>query len=79
MNLNDLEINEEFESSLKDNDGKRVTFSLIESFNANGNYCKKIAFNEPLKLSKSDQGTDVTLDICKIDKKYDIFSINLSK
>ena len=77
--IDNLEINDEFETSLEDNDGKKVKFLLVENFDANGNYCKKIAFNEPLKLSKSDQGTDVTLDICKIDKKYDILSINLSK
>ena len=77
--VDNLEINEEFETSLKDNYGKKVKFLLVENFNANGNNCKKVAFNEPLKLSKSDQGTDVTLDICKIDNNYEITSINLSK
>ena len=77
--IDDLEINEEFETSLEDNDGKRVKFLLVENFNANGNNCKKVAFNEPLRLSESDQGTDVTLDICKKDNNYEITSINLSK
>ena len=77
--IDNLEINQEFETSLEDNDGKRVKFLLIENFNADGNNCKKVAFNEPLKLSESDQGTDVTLDICKIDNNYEITSINLSK
>ena len=77
--IDNLEINEEFETSLEDNDGKRVKFLLVENFNANGNNCKKVAFNEPLKLSESDQGTDVTLDICKINNNYEISSINLSK
>jgi len=77
--IDNLEINEEFETSLEDNDGKRVKFLLVENFNANGNSCKKVAFNEPLKLSESDQGTDVTLDICKINNNYEISSINLSK
>ena len=77
--IDNLEINEEFETSLEDNDGKRVKFLLIEKFNANGNNCKKVAFDEPLKLSESDQGTDVTLDICKINNNYEISSINLSK
>ena len=79
LTIDNLEINEEFETSLEDNDGKRVKFLLVENFNANGNNCKKVAFNEPLKLSGSDQGTDVTLDICKINNNYEISSINLSK
>ena len=77
--IDDLEINEEFQTSLEDNDGKRVKFLLVENFNANGNNCKKVAFNEPLKLSESDQGTDVTLDVCKINNNYEISSINVSK
>ena len=77
--IDDLEINEEFQTSLEDNDGKRVKFLLVENFNVSGNNCKKIAFNEPLRLSETDQGTDVTLDVCKIDNNYEITSINLSK
>ena len=77
--LDTLEINDEFESSLEDNDGKKVKFILVENFNANGNNCKKVAFNEPLKLSSNDQGSDVSLDICKISNNYEITSINLSK
>ena len=77
--IDNLEINDEFESSLEDNDGKKVKFILVENFNANGNNCKKVEFNEPLKLSSNDQGTDVSLDICKINNNYEITSINLSK
>ena len=77
--IDNLEINDEFETSLEDNDGKKVKFLLVENFDANGNNCKKVTFNEPLKLSESDQGTDVTLDICKINNNYEISSINLSK
>jgi len=77
--LDTLKINDEFESSLEDNDGKKVKFILVENFNANGNNCKKVAFNEPLKLSNIDQGSDVSLDICKINNNYEITSINLSK
>ena len=77
--LDTLEVNDEFESSLEDNDGKKVKFILVENFDANGNNCKKVAFNEPLKLSSNDQGTDVSLDICKLNNNYEITSINLSK
>ena len=77
--LDTLEINDEFESSLEDNNGKKVKFILVKNFDANGNNCKKVAFNEPLKLSSNDQGTDVSLDICKINDNYEISSINLSK
>jgi hypothetical protein len=77
--LDTLEVNDEFESSLEDNDGKKVKFILVENFNADGNNCKKVAFNEPLKLSSNDQGSDVSLNICKINNNYEITSINLSK
>lgn len=77
--IDTLELNDEFESSLKDNDGKKVRFILVENFITNGNDCKKVSFNEPLKLSSNDQGTDVSLDICKINNNYEISSIVLSK
>ena len=35
--------------------------------------------NERLKLSKNDQGSNVSLDVCKINNNYEISSINLSK
>ena len=74
-----LEINEEFETSLEDNDGKKVKFLLVENLKINDNNCKKVEFNEPLRLSANDQGTNVTLHVCKINNKYEISSINLSK
>ena len=77
--IDNMNLNDEFESSLEDNDSKKVRFILVENFNANGNDCKKVKFNEPLKLSSNDQGTDVSLDLCKINNNYEISSINLSK
>ena len=77
--IDELKINEVFESSLKDNDGKVVKFVLVENFNSNNNACKKVRFNEPLRLSNVDEGTDVTLDLCKINENYELSSINISK
>jgi len=77
--IDELEVNEVFESSLKDNDGKIVKFVLVENFNSNNNSCKKVRFNEPLRLSNIDEGTDVTLDLCKINENYELLSINISK
>ena len=77
--IDTLEINDEFESSLEDNDGKKVKFILVENFETNGKECKKIIFNQSLKLSKNDQGSNVSLDVCKINNNYEISSINLSK
>ena len=74
-----LEINNQFETSLEDHDGKKVKFFLVENLKINDNNCKKVAFNEPLRLSENDQGTNVTLHVCKINNKYEISSINLSK
>jgi len=77
--IDELKINEVFESSLKDNDGKVVKFVLVENFNSNNNACKKVRFNEPLRLSNIDEGTDVSLDLCKINENYELSSINISK
>ena len=77
--LDQLDINDIFESTLKDNDGKAIKFILVDSFALNTNKCKKIMFNEPLRLSNIDEGTDVSLDLCKIKNNYEILSINISK
>ena len=78
--IDELEVNKVFESSLKDNDGKIVKFVLVENFNSkDGNNCKKVKFNEPLRLSNIDEGTEVTLDLCKINENYELSSINLTK
>ena len=78
--IDKLKVNEAFESSLKDNDGKIVKFVLAENFSSkDGNNCKKVKFNEPLRLSNIDEGTDVSLDICKINEKYELSAINLTK
>ena len=78
--IDEIEVNEVFESSLKDNDGKIVKFVLVENFSSkDGNDCKKVKFNEPLRLSGIDKGTDVSLDLCKINENYELSSINISK
>jgi len=77
--IDQLEINDIFESTLKDNDGKVIKFVLVEKFVLNGNNCKKVRFNEPLRLSNIDEGTDVSLDLCKINENYELSSINISK
>ena len=77
--IDDLKINAEFESSLEDNEGRNVKFILVENFTANGQDCKKVEFDKPLKLSGNDQGTNVSLNLCKINENYEISSINISK
>ena len=77
--IDQLKVNDVFKSSLKDNDGKIVKFVLVENFNSNNSACKKVGFNEPLRLSNIDAGTDVTLDLCKINENYELLSINISK
>ena len=78
--IDELEVNKVFESSLKDNDGKIVKFVLVENFSSkDGNNCKKVKFNEPLRLSNIDEGTEVTLDLCKVNENYELSSINISK
>jgi len=77
--IDQLEINDMFESTLKDNDGKIIKFILVQNFISDGNNCKKVRFNEPLRLSNIDEGTDVSLDLCKINENYELSSINISK
>ena len=77
--IDQLEINDIFESTLKDNDGKVIKFVLVENFILKDNNCKKVSFNEPLRLSNIDEGTDVSLDLCKINENYELSSINISK
>ena len=77
--IDQLEINDIFESTLKDNDGKVIKFVLVENFVLKDNNCKKVRFNEPLRLSNIDEGTDVSLDLCKINENYELSSINISK
>lgn len=77
--IDQLEINDIFESTLKDNDGKVIKFVLVENFILKDNNCKKVSFNEPLRLSNIDEGTEVSLDLCKINNSYKLSSINISK
>ena len=79
--IDELNINDQFESSLEDNLGKKIKFIFVENFKSeNGQNCKKISFNEPVMLSNIDRpGTNVTLDVCKINDNYELSSINLSK
>ena len=77
--LEDLAENQEFTLSLKDNNGKIIKFVLVENFNSNNSVCKKIRFNEPLRMSNIDEGTEVTLDLCKVNENYELSSINISK
>ena len=77
--IDQLEIKDIFESTLKDNDGKVIKFVLVENFVLKDNNCKKVRFNEPLRLSNIDEGTDVSLDLCKINENYELSSINISK
>ena len=78
--IEELEVNEAFETSLRDNHGKIVKFVIAENFSSkDGNNCKKVKFNEPLRLSNIDEGTEVTLDLCKINENYKLLSINISK
>ena len=77
--IDELKVKDVFESSLKDNDGKVVKFVLVENFNSSGHSCKKVRFKEPLRLSNIDEGTDISLDLCKINEKYQLSSINISK
>ena len=65
--IEEIKVDEVFESSLKDNDGKEFNFVLVDNFILNSLTCKK---------SNIDEGTDVSLDLCKINEQYELSSIN---
>ena len=77
--VDDLQINDQIDTNIEDNIGKKVSFTLVDKFKVDGNNCKKLVFSEPVKLSNIDEGTTVTLDLCKIDKNYELTSINFQK
>ena len=72
----DAEINEIIETELIDNIGKKIKFQVVEEFKSSNNECKKLAFSEPVKLSNTDEGTNISLDLCKINEQYVLTSIN---
>ena len=77
--INDAEVNDVIETNLEDNIGKKINFTVVENFRSDGNECKKLDFSEPVKLSNIDEGTNISLDLCKVDENYELTSINLSK
>ena len=77
--INDAEVNDVIETNLEDNIGKKINFTVVENFRSDGNECKKLNFSEPVKLSNIDEGTNISLDLCKVDENYELTSINLSK
>ena len=57
-----------------------ITFVLVKNYQSNnGLECKNIAFKKKTKLSRSDLGTNIELDLCKRNNKYQLVSINISK
>ena len=77
--LENLEINEQFQTNIEDDFGKKIKFTLLENLEINEKNCKKITFNELIKLSNIDEGTAVILDLCKVNDNYELTSINISK
>ena len=77
--INDAEVNDIIETNLEDNIGKKINFTVVENFRSDGNECKKLDFIEPAKLSNIDEGTNISLDLCKVDENYELISINISK
>ena len=77
--VDDLQINDQIDTNIEDNIGKKVSFTLVDNFKVDGKNCKKLVFSEPVKLSNIDEGTTVTLDLRKIDENYELTSINFQK
>ena len=74
--IDDLQINEQVDTDLEDNLGKKISFTLVDNFKIDNKNCKKLVFSEPVKLSNIDEGTTITLDLCKVNENYELTSIN---
>ena len=77
--LENLEIDEQFQTNIEDDFGKKIKFTLLENLEINEKKCKKITFSELIKLSNIDEGTAVILDLCKVNDNYELTSIKISK
>ena len=77
--IDEIAINEEFETTLTDNLGKPVKFILIKNSEINDYLCKTVEFNELVRLSGIDKGTKISLDLCKQNEGYELTSINILK
>ena len=77
--IDDLQINDQFDTDLEDNVGKKISFTLVDNFKIDDKNCKKLVFSEPVKLSNIDEGTTITLDLCKVNENYELTSINFQK
>ena len=77
--IDDIQINQEFETSINDNIGKQIKFVYVENLEISNKQCKKLEFSEPVKLSNIDEGTNISLDLCKVNEKYELTAINISK
>ena len=77
--IDDLQINDRVDTDLEDNVGKKISFTLVDNFKIDDKNCKKLVFSEPVKLSNIDEGTTITLDLCKVNENYELTSINFQK
>ena len=76
----DLKAGDEFNLSLKDASGTLIKFILVKVYQSNeGLQCTNIAFKKKTLLSRSDPGTNLNLNLCKKEDRYELVSINLSK
>jgi len=76
----DLKAGDEFNLSLKDASGTLIKFILVKVYQSKeGLQCADIAFKKKTLLSRSDLGTNLKLDLCKKEDRYELVSINLSK
>ena len=77
--IDDLQMNDQIDTDLEDNLGKKISFTLVDNFKIDDKNCKKLVFSEPVKLSNIDEGTTITLDLCKVNENYELTSINFQK
>ena len=71
-----LKPGDTFELKVKDAMGRAMQFILVKTFSKDGYNCKTVTYNEKIKLSQNDAGSNVKLDFCKVGENYKLVAIN---
>ncbi len=72
----DLKPGEVFDVEMLDVAGSSIKLVYIGQTNQENLMCKVLAYDMKVKLSESDDGSDVKLNFCKIKDKYELTTIS---
>ena len=70
-----LNVKDKIDLGAKDALGNKITFIYEDSFTKDGFECKSLTYDKKVQLSENDQGTNVLLNFCKVEKEFELTSI----